>query len=767
MATELAKAYVQIIPSAEGISGNISSILNGEASKAGASSGKAYSSSFGSGIKKGLSVVGGAAAAAATGLAAVGKSIVSNAKDTAAYGDNIDKLSQKIGISAEAFQEWDYVFSQNGTDIGILQTGMKKLSDSVTDAAGGSKSAVAKFDALGLSIKDLKGLSQEDLFATVIQRLQEMPQSAERTAAAADLLGKSATELGPLLNQTAADTDALKQQAHDLGMVMSDDAVKASAAFTDSMDNLQRAFTGAKNKVGAEFLPALTEITNGFANLVAGNEGATEQLKSGFQQLGQSINKAIPSVIKGLTGIVDAVASIAPEIIQTLGAGILQALPQLTSSLSAILPQLITVLLSLAPQLVDVGLQMIVELGNGIAQALPDLVPQIVDAVLQIVDAFLNNLPAIIECGVQIILALVDGILKALPELISRLPEIINQIVEALIQCMPILIQASIQLVNGIVQALPEIITALVEAIPEIITVIVEALTDPGNIAMIIEGMMQLTIAIVAAFPQIIAALVQAIPQIITAIVQAFMPLATELPDVFAQAIEACAPSFNKLGETANQSWNKIKSIFSPVVAWFSGKFNDAVEAIKKAFNGLSDFFKSLWDQIKAIFADVASSFVEVGANIVNGIKEGISGAWEGLANSIKEKVSGLVSAAKEAVGGGEKSAQEAGKKVSNAVAEGITSGAASINNALSTMTDSVLYDGVQASVDAINTMNYQPSYVNGNDRAYSLLAEYLPLIAQGMKVDVSVNQSSDGTFNLVREANNKFVKATGFKALA
>jgi hypothetical protein len=54
MATELAKAYVQIIPSAEGIQGQIADALSGEADSAGKSGGKKYASGFGAMTKKAL-----------------------------------------------------------------------------------------------------------------------------------------------------------------------------------------------------------------------------------------------------------------------------------------------------------------------------------------------------------------------------------------------------------------------------------------------------------------------------------------------------------------------------------------------------------------------------------------------------------------------------------------------------------------------------------------------------------------------------------------
>ena len=61
---ELAKAYVQIIPSAEGIKGKISEAVGGEAEATGQESGSKFSSAFGAAAKAGLAAIGAAGAAA-------------------------------------------------------------------------------------------------------------------------------------------------------------------------------------------------------------------------------------------------------------------------------------------------------------------------------------------------------------------------------------------------------------------------------------------------------------------------------------------------------------------------------------------------------------------------------------------------------------------------------------------------------------------------------------------------------------------------------
>ena len=58
MATELGKAYVQIVPSALGISGKISKELNGEISRAGDQAGQSLGSRIGSVAKKAIAAAG-------------------------------------------------------------------------------------------------------------------------------------------------------------------------------------------------------------------------------------------------------------------------------------------------------------------------------------------------------------------------------------------------------------------------------------------------------------------------------------------------------------------------------------------------------------------------------------------------------------------------------------------------------------------------------------------------------------------------------------
>ena len=194
---------------------------------------------FGNAMKTAGKVAVTAFAAVATATTVVTTALVKATSETAAYGDNIDKASQKIGMSAEAYQEWDAILQHSGSDIsamtGVMKT-LNKAADSNSDA----------FKKLGISEKEVKNLSNEELFSKVITGLQGMEEGAERSNIATKLLGKGSMELGALLNTSAEDTETMRKRVHELGGVMSNEAVKAAAAYQDSLQDLWAEIYGAR-----------------------------------------------------------------------------------------------------------------------------------------------------------------------------------------------------------------------------------------------------------------------------------------------------------------------------------------------------------------------------------------------------------------------------------------------------------------------------------------------------------------------------------------
>lgn len=399
----LGQAYVQIVPSAEGISSSISDVLSGPADKAGKDAGGKFGTGFGSKLKSGLAMAGvGVAAFGAMAGAALGKSI----SDVAKYGDNVDKMSQKIGFSAEGFQKWDYVLQRAGTNINNMAPVMKTLSN----AAASNSDA---FKQLGISQEEVANMSQEELFGRTIEALSGMEEGAERTALANKLLGRGATELQPLMNEG---TEAIREQmemAEQYGMVLSDDSVKAAADFVDAQTTLSMTIDGLKNKLAAEFLPACTDVTNGLAKMFSGDMSGLEDIKAGIGEFVSSIASQVP-------GMIEAGGQLLVNLIQ----GITEKLPEMATAAAEAIRGFAEGFgegSEGAAELITKAGELMTSFGGALLEAAGILIPAVIDAmwafftetdwiglgtsvVQMLIDAFNTNFPIAVD--------LVKGVVK-------------------------------------------------------------------------------------------------------------------------------------------------------------------------------------------------------------------------------------------------------------------------------------------------------------------------------------------------------------------
>lgn len=371
-------------------------------------------SSLATSLKSGLATaakVGAAAIGAVTAAAgALYTGITAAAGSVAAYGDNIDKMSQKMGMSAEAYQEWDAVMQHSGTSIESLQAGMKTLANAVENGNGA-------FKRLGISQEEIAKMSNEELFSATITALQNVDNETERTYLAGQLLGRGATELGALLNTSAEDTQAMKDRVHELGGVMSDEAVKAAARYQDSLQDMKTSFSGLKNNLIGDFLPGLSTVMDGIASLVTGENGAQSTISKGVSQMLETMNSTLPRFF-------DA----GKEVVEAIFQAVIRNLPQMVSG----------------------GIEILMSIVDGIIDNMDVLIDSAIELIDVIVDKLIDNLPKLIEGGIKLTLGLAEGLIKALPKLLSKTPQIIRGIVSSLVKSLPDIISVGADIVKGI-----------------------------------------------------------------------------------------------------------------------------------------------------------------------------------------------------------------------------------------------------------------------------------------------------------------------------
>lgn len=274
--------------------------------------GQRLASGIGTAAKWGAGIVASAGAGAAA--------LYGVATKSAEASDHIDKMSQKIGISRTAYQELDFILSQNGMSVDQLQGGMKKLVNTMQSAQDGNKTAVATFAELGISVTDSSGAlrNQEDVFYEVISVLQGMGNETERNALANDIFGKSASEMAPLLNAGAGSMEDLRQKAHDLGLVLSDETIDAGVAFTDTQDQVKRALASVTTQLGAEVMP----IINDFLQWVLAHMPEIQAvIKVAFDAI-HVVVQAVGKVISWLAGVFEKYMPAVQEAAQKAFSGI-------------------------------------------------------------------------------------------------------------------------------------------------------------------------------------------------------------------------------------------------------------------------------------------------------------------------------------------------------------------------------------------------------------------------------------------------------------
>lgn len=272
---------------------------------------------------------------------AAGTAVMAFANKSASTADKIDKMSQKIGISRKAYQEFDFICSQSGTSVDILQMGMKTLTSAMDGAASGTKANVEQFKKLGVSVTDASGnlRSQEDVMMETLSALQGMENQTEKARLATELFGRSGSELMPLLNGEAGSIEEMKNKAHELGLVMGDEAIDAGVEYTDKMDQLKRSFGTAAAKIGTKMLPILTKLGDfiiqkgipafeKIANKVGEVVEWFENLDSGTQKLILTIAGIVVAlgpvlsiggkIIGGVGSMITAIAGLNPVILAVI-----------------------------------------------------------------------------------------------------------------------------------------------------------------------------------------------------------------------------------------------------------------------------------------------------------------------------------------------------------------------------------------------------------------------------------------------------------------
>jgi len=256
---------------------------------------------------------------------------------TAEVIDQQSKLARKIGVSLADFQAIALAADLAGVSQDKAANAIQKMGISISAAAGGNKKAVAAFQALGISLADIKKLSPADQFRLIAEKLSALPTPAEQAAKAVGIFGKGGKDLLDLFANGAGAVKEAAEYAELFGLALSNEAGDNVEAMKDNFTLIGKAIEGFKTQIVAAFAPAVNDqivavidkikelggiktVAQDTAIFLAEAAGSFIDAASVFASKIDTVLSALNSTVNTISGIGSGVAALGQRAVGGLSA---------------------------------------------------------------------------------------------------------------------------------------------------------------------------------------------------------------------------------------------------------------------------------------------------------------------------------------------------------------------------------------------------------------------------------------------------------------
>jgi hypothetical protein len=215
---------------------------------------------------------------------------------SADYADSVDKGSQSLNLSKQAFQEWRYVAGQSGADVMQFRRGISNLNELLVNN-GKSMADISddmKFAMDSLKIRPRDYHDMDSFLHDVIYGLSNISDQTARMNIAEIIFGKQASTMAALFNTSEQWLDELIAQAHEFGLIMSDEDVTAGVAYGDAVSLLNQSVDALKQNIVSGLFPLLTDAANMMSKIVSFFNGRTQEkgIEQWFSDIDDSMKQA-------------------------------------------------------------------------------------------------------------------------------------------------------------------------------------------------------------------------------------------------------------------------------------------------------------------------------------------------------------------------------------------------------------------------------------------------------------------------------------------
>lgn len=527
----LASAYVQIIPSADGISGKLAEVMGGEAASAGKISGKSLGSALVGSLTKVVAAAGigkmlGSAFTGGTALeSAMAK--VGTIADTAkvpleSLSSQVLQVSGDMHIGANEISEAAYQAISAGQDTGnavafagkasmLAKAGFTSSASAVDilttalNAYGKGADEVGHVSDVLLTTQNLGKTSVDELAGSmgrVIPLAAAYNVSLENLSSGLAIMTANGIATAEASTYTKSMLNELGDTGSTVGKILQQQTGKSFAELNADGKSLGDALQILYDKVGGnatEFAGLWSSVDAGTGALSLASSGADKfngvlqqmQADSGLTQTAyDTMTDTMAYKLDGVktnaqnlgTALFDAVSgrlgegvALAGGYLQTLSESVQQnGIAGLAQGLAAVFTDLTT---NVGPQLLQTGIDLLGKLGEGLVTGIPQLLAQALPVVADLAGGLRENAGQLVDAGIQFILNLATGLMNGLPTMITYLPGIVSDIAGIINDNAPKLLAAGVQLIVTLGQGLIQAIPTLVANLPQIIQAVADVWT--------------------------------------------------------------------------------------------------------------------------------------------------------------------------------------------------------------------------------------------------------------------------------------------------
>lgn len=221
-----------------------------------------------------LAAIGGMGAA----VAAVGISLSSIADQFNKVVDSaagLKSAAERTGSTVEQMGALSRAAKLTGTDFALVETSVIKLTKSLFGADEESGNTARALASIGLSVKDLRALDPAEAFKQIGQRLNGFADSADKTAVAMALFGKSGAQVLPFLKDLA--------ELGDLNSKITAEQAFEADQYQKNMMQLTASFAALYTRLAMDVLPAMREFTGLMVEGQKAGLGLFESMALGYR----------------------------------------------------------------------------------------------------------------------------------------------------------------------------------------------------------------------------------------------------------------------------------------------------------------------------------------------------------------------------------------------------------------------------------------------------------------------------------------------------